>query len=101
MVYAAVGSAVTLPCVFSAGLSPKTTSWEKVGVGKPIDLNISNRPSFSPWDQSLIINEVELKDQGKYRCAGTINEKRLTRTMQLVVAKSKFTQLQVKEKVPE
>uniref|UniRef100_A0A3P9K7D0 Lymphocyte activating 3 n=1 Tax=Oryzias latipes TaxID=8090 RepID=A0A3P9K7D0_ORYLA len=87
MVYAAVGSAVTLPCVFSAGLSPKTTSWEKVGVGKPIDLNISNRPSFSPWDQSLTINEVELKDQGEYRCAGTINEKRLTRTMQLVVAK--------------
>ncbi|KAF6735137.1 Lymphocyte activation gene 3 protein [Oryzias melastigma] len=83
LVYAALGSAVTLPCVFSAGLSPKETAWEKVGFGN-LDLN---RQSLSSWDQSVTINEVELKDQGKYRCAGSINGKRLTRTMQLVVAK--------------
>lgn len=93
--YAALGSAATLPCVFSAGLSPKETAWEKVGFGN-LDLN---RQSLSSWDQSVTINEVELKDQGKYRCAGSINGKRLTRTMQLVVAKSKFSQLQAEEKV--
>ncbi|RVE62782.1 hypothetical protein OJAV_G00161190 [Oryzias javanicus] len=84
VVYAALGSAITLPCVFSAGLSPEEIAWEKVGFGS---LDSNNRPSLSSWDQSVTINEVELKDQGKYRCAGSINGKRLTRTMQLVVAK--------------
>ncbi|XP_033495786.1 lymphocyte activation gene 3 protein [Epinephelus lanceolatus] len=95
-VYAAVGSTVTLPCVFSPGLSPSNPVWEKL---KPSYLfkPSSNRlpASFSPTspnsqdpvDKSASLKEVGFEDEGKYRCSGTIEGQRLSRTMQLVVAK--------------
>ncbi|KAM7383294.1 hypothetical protein PAMP_002960 [Pampus punctatissimus] len=40
-----------------------------------------------PWDKSASVKEVGFDDEGKYRCSGTIEGQRLTRNMQLVVAK--------------
>lgn len=85
--YASVGSAVTLPCVFSPGLNPTETVLENMDARTHLDLsNKSVYPTSS--DKSFTIQEVTLGDQGKYRCAGTVKGHRLTRTMQLVVAQS-------------
>uniref|UniRef100_A0A3B4UBS9 Lymphocyte activating 3 n=1 Tax=Seriola dumerili TaxID=41447 RepID=A0A3B4UBS9_SERDU len=96
-VYAAVGSAVTLPCVFSPDLDPSIPTWEKLQPGsllKPVPGHL--RPSFSPSkqspklpsDMSVSVKEVEFKDKGKYRCSATVQGQKLTRDIQLVVAKS-------------
>ncbi|XP_028984850.2 lymphocyte activation gene 3 protein-like [Betta splendens] len=90
-VYAAVGSAAALPCVFSADLTPSSPGWEKLNPGS----SLSRLPaSFSttsgsqrPWDRSAAVREVMYDDQGRYRCSGTVHGQRQTRTMQLVVAK--------------
>ncbi|KAF7226956.1 transcript variant X4 [Nothobranchius furzeri] len=83
-VYAAVGSPMTLPCVFSPDLNPTSTVFEKTGVGKTLAFSRSLQTSS---DASVPIQEVTSEDQGKYRCAGTVQGRRLARTMQLVVAK--------------
>ncbi|KAM8871158.1 lymphocyte activation gene 3 protein [Spinachia spinachia] len=94
-VYAAVGSAVTLPCVFSPGLRPSDPVWEKLKPGflhkpaagrLPASFSASGPLSAPPSDQSASLNEVELEDEGRYRCSGTVEGQRLTRNMQLVVA---------------
>ncbi|XP_062255971.1 lymphocyte activation gene 3 protein-like [Platichthys flesus] len=95
-VYAAVGSAVTLPCVFSSGLIPDLPLWQKLQPGS-LNKRAPSRvaPSFSPsspssqlpWDKSTSLKEVDLKDEGMYRCSGTIQGQRLARNIQLVVAK--------------
>ncbi|XP_075965809.1 lymphocyte activation gene 3 protein [Anarhichas minor] len=95
-VYAAVGSAVTLPCVFSPGLIPSNPVWEKLKPGflfkpapgpLPASFSPSKPLSPRPYDQSASLKEVEFEDEGRYRCSGTVQEQRLTRNMQLVVAK--------------
>ncbi|KAG7475742.1 lymphocyte activation protein 3 protein [Solea senegalensis] len=95
-VYAAVGSSVTLPCIFSPGLIPSSPAWEKLQPGSLFKPSPSlPLPSFSPsspssqnpWDKSTALKEVGLKDVGKYRCSGTIQGQKLTRDMQLVIAK--------------
>ncbi|XP_070823195.1 lymphocyte activation gene 3 protein-like [Chaetodon trifascialis] len=95
-VYAAVGSAVTLPCVFSPGLTPSNTLWEKLkpeSIFRPIPGRLSasfSPPSPSsqfPLDKSASLKEVGFEDEGRYRCSGTVEGQRLTRNMQLVVAK--------------
>ncbi|KAM4581558.1 lymphocyte activation gene 3 protein [Odontesthes bonariensis] len=83
--YAALGSAFALPCVFSPGLRPIKTVWEKLENENPRTLK-NDRPSLITAGNSFRIQEVVLDSQGKYRCAGTIRGQRLTRTMQLVVA---------------
>ncbi|XP_061573064.1 lymphocyte activation gene 3 protein-like [Cololabis saira] len=85
VVYAAVGSPFLLPCVFSPGLIPTSTSWKKAETGDLLAFNDSR--SFSGCDKSLEIKEVTMEDQGKYKCSGSIKGQRLTRTMQLVIAK--------------
>lgn len=98
-VYAAVGSTVALPCVFSHDLVPSSLVWEKLQPGsrsKPVFSRLppsfsQSQPSQLPWDKSASLKEVELKDEGKYRCSGTIQGQRLARNMQLIVAKSKLT----------
>lgn len=92
-VYAAVESAVTLPCVFSPGLIPSSPVWEKLKPGSLLK-SVPNRLSFSPsslptFDKSATLKEVWFEDEGMYRCSGTVEGQRLTRNMQLVVAKSK------------
>ncbi|KAK2844742.1 hypothetical protein Q5P01_011401 [Channa striata] len=95
-VYAAVGSAVTLPCVFSNDLTPSSSVWEKLKPGSSIKPAPGLLPpSFSsslpyskfPWDMSASLTEVSLEDGGRYRCSGNVEGQKLTRTMQLVVAK--------------
>ncbi|XP_030014822.1 hemicentin-2 [Sphaeramia orbicularis] len=95
-VYAAVGSATTLPCVFSPGLIPTDLSWDKLKVGYLFKPAIDHLPpSFSPpspsinvtWDKSANLREVGFEDAGTYRCSGTVEGQKMTRNMQLVVAK--------------
>ncbi|XP_039885968.1 lymphocyte activation gene 3 protein-like [Simochromis diagramma] len=92
-VYATVGSPVTLPCVFSSGLRTLSAGWEKINPVSPStrDLQLLSLASSSPdrlrWDRSIRINEVTYEDEGKYRCSGNVGQQRLTRTLQLVVAK--------------
>lgn len=102
-VYAALGSAATLPCVFSPGLSPSSSAWEKVKPGVLLKPATSQLPaSFSPsypspqssGDRSAILKEVHWEDGGTYRCSGTVEGRRLTRNLHLVVAKGTFASLQ-------
>ncbi|XP_074509446.1 lymphocyte activation gene 3 protein [Sebastes fasciatus] len=95
-VYAAVGSAVTLPCVFSPGLIPSKPVWEKMkpeyiftpAPGPlPASFSPSSPSSQLPSDKSASLKEVRFEDEGKYRCSGSIEGQQLTRNMQLVVAK--------------
>lgn len=87
--YATLGTSFIMPCVFSSWLVPIRPLVEKLD--SRIPHVFSNRSvSSSNWDKSIIIQEVVPENEGKYRCGGTINGTRLTRTMQLVVAKSKF-----------
>ncbi|XP_044064948.1 lymphocyte activation gene 3 protein-like [Siniperca chuatsi] len=95
-VYAAVGSAVTLPCVFSPGLIPSNQVWDKLkpeflfepAPGQlPSSFSSSPLSSQLPWEKSASLKEVAFEDDGKYRCSGTIEGQRLSRSMQLVVAK--------------
>ncbi|XP_073340857.1 lymphocyte activation gene 3 protein-like [Pagrus major] len=95
-VYAAVGSAVTLPCVFSPELLPAKPVWAKLKPGSlfihtpdrlPASF-IASSPSSQPTsDQSATLKEVEFEDEGTYRCSGIVKGHWLTRNMQLVVAK--------------
>uniref|UniRef100_A0AAZ3NY42 Ig-like domain-containing protein n=1 Tax=Oncorhynchus tshawytscha TaxID=74940 RepID=A0AAZ3NY42_ONCTS len=76
-VYAEVGSAVTLPCVFSTGLTPSDTAWERLdtsGSALPLSpsFNLTSLLSLPPWD--------------RYRCSGTVEGRRVTKEMQLVTA---------------
>ncbi|XP_047188169.1 lymphocyte activation gene 3 protein [Scophthalmus maximus] len=94
-VYAAVGSAVTLPCVFTPGLIPALPVWEKLqpvshlkpaASRLPASFSPSSQSSQAPWDKSAILKEVGLKDEGRYRCSGTVQGQRLARNIQLIVA---------------
>lgn len=106
-VYAAVGSEVTLPCVFSPGSFPSGSAWEKLNPGSTF---LKNAPSHLPasfstslpssqptLDRSATLKEVQFEDRGMYRCSGAIEGQRLTRKMQLVVAKSKIPGIEFKQ----
>uniref|UniRef100_A0A3Q2PG32 Lymphocyte activation gene 3 protein n=1 Tax=Fundulus heteroclitus TaxID=8078 RepID=A0A3Q2PG32_FUNHE len=84
--YAALGSPFTIPCMFSPEIVPRGTLVEKLDSGIP--QVFSNRSaSSSSWDKSIIIQDVVPENEGRYQCSGTTSRGRLTRTMQLVVAK--------------
>lgn len=102
-VYAALGSAATLPCVFSPGLSPTSAAWERVKPGSlltpatgqlPASFSLSGPASRPGEDRSAVLKEVRLEDEGRYRCSGTVEGRRLTRDLRLVVAKGTFALLQ-------
>lgn len=104
-VYAAVGSEVTLPCVFSSGLIPSSSAWEKLKPGSGFNKPAPGRlpASFSPsspstqpsLDNSASLREVGFEDEGRYRCSGIVEGQRLTRNIQLVVAKSKLPRIKL------
>ncbi|XP_072769053.1 cell adhesion molecule DSCAM-like [Nerophis lumbriciformis] len=85
--YAAVGCAATLPCVFSPGQIPSETSWHKPSGPLPPSFLSSSPASKPAWDQSARLGNVSLEDEGIYRCAGVVGGQSLSRRMQLVVAK--------------
>ncbi|XP_034553173.1 uncharacterized protein LOC117822504 [Notolabrus celidotus] len=94
--YSAVGSAVSLPCVLSSGSIPSSPVWEKLKPGSlfnpvpgrlPTSFSPSSPSSQTPWEISASLKEVKFEDEGRYRCSATIQGQRLTRNMQLVVAK--------------
>ncbi|XP_029958996.1 lymphocyte activation gene 3 protein [Salarias fasciatus] len=90
--YAAVGSAATLPCVFSPDLKPLSSAWQKLKQGSRLSPAVDQLPSSlaasaTPDDKSASLSEVSYEHAGNYSCAGTVQGQRLTRTMQLVVAK--------------
>ncbi|XP_061530391.1 uncharacterized protein LOC133401419 [Phycodurus eques] len=95
-VYAAAGSAATLPCVFSAGLNPSEATWQKLkpdSLSKPASDPLppsfcSFSPTYRPtWDHSAGLNEIGLGDDGTYVCAGVVEGQSLSRKVQLIVAK--------------
>lgn len=98
-VYAAVGSAVVLPCVFSSDLIPSSLVWEKLRnpyfkpARLPASFSATPPDSEVPWDRSATIKDAMFDDEGTYRCSGTVQGQRQTRTMQLVMAKSKLTHI--------
>lgn len=97
-VYAALGSAATLPCVFSPGLNLSETRWQKVKPSSssgtvPVPPPLSSSSSQSDRDKSVGMTQVGWEDAGGYRCSGTADGQRLARDIQLVVARSKLTHL--------
>uniref|UniRef100_A0A3P8SW07 Ig-like domain-containing protein n=1 Tax=Amphiprion percula TaxID=161767 RepID=A0A3P8SW07_AMPPE len=105
--YAAVGSAASLPCIFSPGLKPSESLWEKLkptslfrsAVDRlPASFSSSSSPAQLPWDKSARLDPVGLEDEGRYRCSGTAEGQRLARNMKLIVAQSAFYTDSTKEK---
>lgn len=102
VVYAELGSSITLPCIFSNELLLNSSTWEKVSKASnlpavlPLFLNISSNPGVSRCssmqrDRSAYIERVQDGDEGTYRCSGQVkrdNGKRMKveRDIQLVTA---------------
>lgn len=95
-VYAAVGSAVTLPCVYTSSFIPSDQTWERLTAGPispstPLPLPpLFNLSSQLPWDKSVDVAEVGPEDEGSYKCSGIIKGRRMTRNVQLVTTKGKL-----------
>ncbi|XP_018592372.1 lymphocyte activation gene 3 protein [Scleropages formosus] len=91
-VYAEVGSLAWLPCVYTVGVVPEHPSWSRDSdslspfKGLPSLFRASSQSSRPPWDQSAEIERVDARDQGMYRCSGTLEGKRVQRQLQLVTA---------------
>lgn len=103
MVYAAVGSSVSLPCVFTDGLIPYTVTWNKTpttsysSVPLPASFNKSAGPSAS-----ATIQRVQDGDEGMYTCSGmmkglnmiNVNRRiKLQRRMELVVTQGEWNNI--------
>nr|XP_015193364.1 PREDICTED: lymphocyte activation gene 3 protein-like [Lepisosteus oculatus] len=88
--YGAVGSSLTLPCLFSEGLIPQQKGWERETRGAvPQSITPSPpSPSSSPsLDASLRLSAVEERDGGVYTCFGLVEDRRIERRLRLVTAK--------------
>ncbi|KAM9489272.1 lymphocyte activation gene 3 protein [Clarias gariepinus] len=101
VVYAALGSSVTLPCIFSKEYLLQTAHWEKVSetYNQPADLplffNVSDSFGVSQHptgqvDRSLFIQSVQDGDNGTYRCSSQVKENgqhgKVERNIKLVTA---------------
>ncbi|XP_017555813.1 lymphocyte activation gene 3 protein [Pygocentrus nattereri] len=98
VVYAEVGSSVTLPCIFSDELISDT--WKKVStttsmpVPLPPSFKTPSGPIVTQWDRSAYIDTVEEADQGMYKCSGQMKSAdgkgvSVERNIQLVIAQVK------------
>ncbi|XP_041123852.1 diverse immunoglobulin domain-containing protein 2.1 [Polyodon spathula] len=83
MVYGSLGLPATLPCVFSAGLSPSHTGWQRKADSSTVP---GSRAAPSGRNASLLIPSVEFSHGGVYTCSGSVNGKRIERSVRLVVA---------------
>uniref|UniRef100_A0A672TCD5 Ig-like domain-containing protein n=1 Tax=Sinocyclocheilus grahami TaxID=75366 RepID=A0A672TCD5_SINGR len=93
VVYAAVGSSVSLPCVFTDGLIPYTVMWRRTSTTSysSLPLPASFSESAGP-SASATIQRVEDGDEGMYTCSGMmkgLNRGRIKvqRRMELVVTR--------------
>ncbi|KAF4088206.1 hypothetical protein AMELA_G00079720 [Ameiurus melas] len=98
VVYAELGSSVTLPCIFSHEFLLNSSSWKRLSkTSKLPSLFIaSSNPGVSGCssvlrDRSAYIERVQDGDEGTYKCSGQVtgdNNKRVTveRSIQLVTA---------------
>lgn len=105
VVYAELGSPVTLPCIFSNEFLLSSSSWKRVPKALnqlamlPDSFNISSNPGASrcssvPVDRSAYIQSVQNGDEGAYSCSGQVkgdNSKRVMveRKIELVTAQGK------------
>ncbi|KAM9782523.1 LOW QUALITY PROTEIN: lymphocyte activation gene 3 protein [Neosynchiropus ocellatus] len=84
--YASVGSALTLPCVLTAGSIPSAVVWQRLPGGSVS--SSFNATTWQPdWDRSISATEVLYEDAGQYTCSVTLQNRTLTRKLQLVVAR--------------
>lgn len=93
MVYAAVGSSVSLPCIFTDGLISDTVMWNRTSTTSysPLPLPASFTKSAGP-SASATVRRVEDGDEGMYTCSGIMNglngeSNKVRRGMELVVAR--------------
>ncbi|RXN33386.1 lymphocyte activation gene 3 protein-like [Labeo rohita] len=93
VVYADVGSSVSLPCVFTDGLIPNTVIWNRTSTtsNAHVPLPASFEASAGP-SASAAIQRVEDGDEGMYTCSGMmsgLNGERIKvqRKMELVVSR--------------
>ncbi|KAA0703019.1 hypothetical protein E1301_Tti010873 [Triplophysa tibetana] len=99
MVYAAVGSSVSLPCVFTEGLVQHSGIWKRTSTARnsslpfplPSSLHQRSLVPLSSRDGSAWIETVEDGDEGTYTCSGmmklTTIQMKAQRSMQLVIAR--------------
>ncbi|CAM4698318.1 unnamed protein product [Leuciscus chuanchicus] len=89
VLYAAVGSSVSLPCLFTDGLIPNTVTWNRTESPRPL-------PASFDWPlgstASATIQRVEDGDEGMYTCSGRMKGLKregieVQRRMELVVAR--------------
>lgn len=92
MVYAAIGSPVSLPCLFTDGLIPNTVSWNRIS-------STTRLPSSFNWSlgssASATIQRVEDGDEGTYMCSGEMEgldrgRIKVQRRMELVVTRGEW-----------
>ncbi|XP_016419892.1 hemicentin-2-like [Sinocyclocheilus rhinocerous] len=93
VVYTAVGSSVSLPCIFTDGLIPYTVMWNRTSTTShsPLPLAASFHESAGP-SASATIQRVEDGDEGMYTCSGMMKglngeSNKVQRRMELVVAR--------------
>ncbi|XP_060776571.1 uncharacterized protein LOC132886047 [Neoarius graeffei] len=102
VVYAELGSSVTLPCIFSNELILKSSTWEKVSKTSnqpavlPSSFNNSSNPdvfwlSSMQRNKSAYIEIVQAGDEGTYRYSGEVmgddgRRVKVERNIQLVIA---------------
>uniref|UniRef100_A0A3B4A8I0 Ig-like domain-containing protein n=1 Tax=Periophthalmus magnuspinnatus TaxID=409849 RepID=A0A3B4A8I0_9GOBI len=96
-VFAAVGVAVSLPCVFAEGLAPSDAFWERLPTESASERAAVKLPrAFSPppssvssRDKSAALSEVEFEDAGRYRCSASVQGQKTQRSLELVTVLSK------------
>lgn len=86
VLYAAVGSSVSLPCLFTDGLIPNTVTWNRTESPRPLSA------SFNWSLESATIQRVEDGDEGMYTCSGRMEGLKrqgikVQRRMELVVTR--------------
>ncbi|XP_056090843.1 T-cell surface glycoprotein CD4-like [Rhinichthys klamathensis goyatoka] len=89
VLYAAVGSSVSLPCLFTDGLIPGTVTWNRTESPRPLPASFDRSIGSAT---SATIQRVEDGDEGMYTCSGRMKGLKregikVQRRMELVVTR--------------